>query len=122
MVKGFIRTLEAFIAIAFSFMAVIYLFPATQESVKEVPSILPNLLHDSQFRSCVIADNRTCVEDILRPLVPPTETFLVNLTDDASIAPSGLPDTRVDSESVFIAGNDSLLQPRIVRLYRWVKS
>ncbi|MFH1133437.1 MAG: hypothetical protein V1735_03025 [Nanoarchaeota archaeon] len=120
MVKGFIRTLEAFIAIAFSFMALVYLFPATQESAKEVPSVLPNLLHDSQFRACVIADNKTCVEGIVRPLLPSSESFLVNLTTDASVAPAGLPDSRVDTETLFIAGNDSLLQPRIVRLYRWV--
>ena len=118
--KAYMRTLEAVIAIALTFIFLVIFIPEytlTKSSEKNT-NVLPSLYKNSGFRECVILKNTSCVNQSLsKPLAGYTYTFNIssNPSDQAPI----LPPKRVFSESAFIAGNSSTYKPAIIRLYYW---
>ncbi|MBU0980454.1 MAG: hypothetical protein KJ709_06605 [Nanoarchaeota archaeon] len=123
MKKGFIRTLEAFIAGGISFMVLFYIIQANTpaETRRDITPILGNMLHDDGFRLCAANENTTCISELISPLMGPARDHIINITSDASQAPAGLPDKRVDVETLYISGNGTSYDPKIVRLYSWVR-
>lgn len=120
--KGFLRTLEAFIAAVLGLIVLFVILSKTIPGDQEIPSsnILEKLSNDDNFRTCALENNFSCVNDTVANFLPAiyTETFSVHLTNDASFIPDDLPDDRrVYAESLFISGNLTEITPVIVRLY-----
>ncbi|MBI3051651.1 hypothetical protein HYY74_04280 [Candidatus Woesearchaeota archaeon] len=117
--QGFLRTMEAAAAIVITFFFLIIFIPhqIPGETALKNDDVLTTLSKDPAFRECVTQENSTCVNDTLRPYMQQySYTFNVSRTGNAQ---PRLPEKQVISESAYIAGNDSLYSPRIIRIYYW---
>jgi hypothetical protein len=117
--KGYVMTLEAFLAffITFIFVVFVVLKGISAKPAKTQLDILEALEERDDFRTCVYENNVSCIEDLVRPFVPGTYMFRINI-DSPSVA-SGAKD--IYSETVFLAGN-STGEYKTVYLYYWPKS
>ncbi|MFH1409922.1 MAG: hypothetical protein ABIH34_08495 [Nanoarchaeota archaeon] len=120
--KGFMRTLEAFIAVILTLTAVTFLVPSQTPASTErtYAPVLSTLLQDEGFRGCALQENVTCLNASISPLVLSSREYLINITEDASTIPVGLPGGRIDTETLFFSGNETNYLPKIVRLYTWI--
>ncbi len=120
--KAFVRTVEAAIAITITFIFVSLVLPYSY-NIQNDPkgqAVLPELAKDPSFRQCVISENMSCINTTLSQRLGKYH-FSVNLSKTAYGQSASLPQKRVFSESAFIAGNSSLYEPRIIRIYYWGK-
>ncbi len=79
--KGYIRTLEAFIAffITFLFVVFVVLKGVPEKSERPELKILQTLEQQKGFRECVYADNATCVELIVDGFIPKAYEYQVSI-------------------------------------------
>ena len=117
--KGYIRTLEAFIAffITFLFVVFVVLKGVARQPERSDLRILENLEQQESFRQCVYANNITCMEDEIRPFIPKTHEFgaSINRPDPPQVAKN------IFTETVFITSN-STNDYKEVYLYYWIVS
>ncbi len=122
--KGFIRTLEAVIAIFITFFFISFVLPTRPAvpTLSENLNILDTLKEDETLRDCVIIGNATCINNTIRINLENRFEFVFNISSDPTVrvrindAPS-----QVYAESILISGNSTSYNPRILRLYYWAR-
>ncbi|MBI4738579.1 hypothetical protein HY772_03310 [Candidatus Woesearchaeota archaeon] len=114
--KAYVATLEAFFAFFLTFSFVIFVVHevATSKALNTPTNILPTLENDEDFRECVVAENTTCLQNMIDPYIPPI--FDIKVTID-EIAPFQAPDD-VFTDSILVASNTTE-SFKIVKLYYW---
>ncbi|MBI2574707.1 hypothetical protein HYV82_02370 [Candidatus Woesearchaeota archaeon] len=120
--KAFMKTLEVAIAVVMTFVFLTVFIPQynTAQSRLQNEDVLSVLAKNAEFRACVISENISCINSSLSGALEKYD-YAINISKSANDRVSGLPDKRVFSESVLIAGNSTLYEPRIVRIYYWGK-
>ena len=121
--SGIFRTIEAFIAIFITFGFLIVFLPQQRDQSQHAAprNPLEPLGDNLQFRTCIILQNTTCINQSIGKNVPDTYSYVFNLSDNPNAVVNGLPNKRVYSNSLFIAGNTTNATHWIVRLYLWTK-
>jgi hypothetical protein len=114
--RGYVATLEAFIAFFLTFSFVIYVVHevAVSKALNTPENILPTLENDQDFRRCMYLDNTSCLKDMVDPYIPAVYDSKVTINE---IAPFQAPDD-VHTESIMMASNLSG-EYKIVKLYYW---
>lgn len=114
--SGYVATLEAFFAFFLTFSFVIFVIHevATSKALNTPRNILPTLEHDEDFRACVVAENTTCLQNIIDPYIPPIFDIKVTINE---IAPFQAPDD-VFTDSILVVSNRTASY-KIVKLYYW---
>ena len=120
--KAYMRTLEVFMAVLITFIFVIYVVPTYyRERAPETGINILNSLEDN-LRDCA---NTSCVENAINSFdsdFGKKYNYIINISSDVNTVVSGLPAAKkIFSDSVFIAGNSTSYDPRIIRLYYWYK-
>lgn len=124
--KGYIKTLEAAIALVLSFLFITYFVPANSETELREPSLrlVKVLEQDSAFRTCVLAENYPCMNSTFESYYPSfilDHGYVFNVSTDPAVSGASLPGGDIIAESLFIAGNDTFIYPKTARLYYWHK-
>ena len=120
---GYLRTLEAMIAIAITLVFITIVFPRVQpaETRGENVKILSALARQEDFRNCVVRNNGSCVNSTIAAAMPGQFSYIFNLSSDPNVGIPALPARRVFADSVYIAGNYSNRTDTIVRLYYYAR-
>ena len=117
--KGYMRTLEAFFAFFITFIFVVFV---VLKGIGAAPGhdpldILPALEQREDFRTCVHAENTTCIELLADPFIPGTYDHKISIG-----APEPFKGAKnIYTETVFVVGNTTNNYV-IVYLYYWPKS
>lgn len=124
--KAYVKTLEAAIALVMSFLFITYFIPVTSETDQRQPNLdLVNILEQNpDFRRCTLIENYSCLNATFEdyyPNVVDVYNYRFNISTNPRISGAELPTASVYAESLMIAGNDTYIQPKTVRLYYWLK-
>jgi hypothetical protein len=119
--EGVFRTLEAFIAIFITFTFLLVYIPSQRQLAFDdlPPNFLVDLRDNDDFRRCVMLENYTCINETVNVNIEDSYEFVINVSDDPYTVTHGLPNKRVYSNSIFLAGNTTSANKSIVRLYFW---
>lgn len=121
--KAYLKTLEVVIAMVFTFAFVLYLMPNTQNTLEEdAKDILITLIQNEEFKtyavnisSCVYKNQNTSINSILDVEL---KSYL-----NYSICPKGVlpvtPRKHVNVESLYLTGNITAQQNKVIKLYYW---
>lgn len=120
--SAFMRTAEATIAIAMTFVFLTLFIPQynTAKAGLSNKGALDEVYRDFDFRNCVLSGNISCINASLATSLAGFD-YAINISGSVNDRASGLPDKKVFSESAFIAGNSTIYEPRILRIYYWEK-
>lgn len=115
--KAFLRTVEVMIAIVLALLFLTFMLQQKVPSKDKKNLDLSALMDDDAFRACALADNNTCMREIVQSKIPRGYEFAVN--DSIYYTP----ETRSDiyTESFLISGTLASLDVKEVRVYYWVK-
>lgn len=122
--QGYMKTVEAIMAVFITFLFVLYYFPTHTETESRAPSlnILPVLEKNDDFRKCVIEGNMSCLNETVESILPGNYNYLINISENPNTEVTGLPaDKRVYADSVYLVGNETEYKPRTIKLYYWGK-
>ena len=115
--KGYVRTLEAFIAffLTFLFTVFVVLKGVEMNTQRAELGVLRNLEQQEAFRGCVYAGNITCMDDEIKQFIPRTHKHksLLDNPDPPQIAKN------IYTETLFMTGN-STNDYKVIYLYYWV--
>ena len=119
--KGYLRTLEVVFAVLLTFIFIIYMLPTyiTAGGAEESLDVLSPI--KTNIRNCF---STTCVETAIIDFEANFANkfnYVINISDSSDIIVSGLPNERVFADSVFIAGNSTSYNPRIIRIYYFTR-
>jgi hypothetical protein len=126
--KGFAKTLEAIIAVVLSFLFIVFFIPPVKtdtDFVRPDLSLIDILEQNPSFRNCVVSENYTCINSTLMSYYPyfaELYAYTINISTDPEISGVELPQADVHIESLMIAGNDTFLYPKTLRVYYWDKT
>ena len=121
--KAYMRTLEVILAMVLTFAFVLYIMPAPDNTASDASDgILIGLIESGSFREsagnmtgCAYKSDNTTLTRILDGTLPEHVNY--------AICPKGslpsLPRKKVKAESVYLTGNITAYDARIVRLYYW---
>ena len=117
--RAFIRTLEAVLAVLVSYTFLVAIIPVgSDQAVTPNYHILNGFEQDETFRHCALSSNSSCIDAYVETQLPNDLEYRVIMTDDPDEVPA-LPDTRVFSEHLFLAGNNTVYSPVIIKLFYW---
>ena len=120
MKKGFVRTVEAMLAVLLGFTFLLFIVPnESGDSGYENEKILQGFEQDPSFRDCAIGGNYSCIRSYIDLVMPVYYEYDVLVSDDPDEV-IDLPEKRVHSESLFISGNTTEYSPVTVKLFYWV--
>lgn len=106
--KAYLRTIEVTIAVIITFAVAYFIMPRASVTVDDVKiSVLPTLEQNQGFRDCVMQLNYNCVNGYLRNFVPQNYDFTFDITEDPNTPHQGLPDKRISTESIYLAGTNN---------------
>ena len=118
--QAFLRTAEAVIAIAISLVFLTLLIPGFNpaQANQKNENVLEGLARDVNFRQCILQENRTCLNQSIYPSLSEYH-YEINISTNVNDKPASLPAKKIFSESIMVAGNSTLYNPRILRIYYW---
>ena len=125
--RGFAKTIEAVIAVVLSFLFIAFFIPPASthsDFIKPDLNLVYILEQDTNFRNCVMNENYSCLNatlDYYYPYFDDVYEYRMNVSADPSAAGVQLPPVEVHLESLMVAGNDTFLYPKTLRLYYWEK-
>ncbi|MCP3686594.1 MAG: hypothetical protein GY861_28480 [bacterium] len=120
--KGYLRTIEAVIAVMMTFVLLTFFLPQSDPSDSpENFHILATLGKSADFRSCVVLMNTSCINQSIDERLEDSYAYLFNISEDVNVDVAGLPSKRVYSDSVLVAGNTTDRETKVVRLFYWTK-
>ena len=120
MVKGILKTLEAFIALFLAFTFLLVFIPQERiDDFSEPVGFLSVLGENNDFRSCVIAKNTTCISQTIDDNLDENFDFKFNLSDTSTGLADNLPAVQIFSESLFFTGNVTVNSTVILRVFYW---
>ncbi|MBN1503312.1 hypothetical protein JW930_07270 [Candidatus Woesearchaeota archaeon] len=123
--KGFMKTMEVFLAIIMATVFIFYLLPqftgvqTTEQSIR----VLKNLEKNDEFRNFVTRNTgcynntNTTVDSFMQSYL--SEDYEYQFCIAAT--PDALPNVKVPVDTLFMTGNLTDYSPRIVRLYYWTE-
>ncbi len=122
--KAFLKTVEAVIAIFISLLFLTIVIPhrnPADSSRSESIKLLDTLKENENFRNCILTGNRTCINATIRANLENRFDFTFNISSD--------PDTKISlparqivfAEGIMVAGNSTDYNPRILRVYYWIR-
>ena len=121
--RAYLKTLEAIIAMVFTFAFVLYMMPMPENTLKgDTTDVLISLMTDDSFRvfavnitSCIYKEENQSINLILDEEL---KSYL-----NYSICSQGetprLPRKKVNAESLYLTGNLTNQTSKVVRLYYW---
>ncbi len=114
--KGYIRTLEAFIAffLTFLFMVFVVLKGIPEEPERTNFHILENLEQQDSFRRCVYEENITCMDEQVRESIPLTYDHKITINNPKP--PQTYKNTY--TETLFMTSNQTS-DYKVIYLYYW---
>jgi hypothetical protein len=116
--KAYVRTLEAGIAAFITFLFITIVLPQYAPiSDRPVQPLLGVYENNPEFRNCAIEYNTSCVDSFIRQNVPSSEDFLLDVSENPTVARMNLPAKRINTESIFIQGNATEYAPRLIKVY-----
>jgi len=123
--KAYLKTLEAVFALVLTFLFIMFVVPPRMVVAPKEPSIdfVGLLGQNPDFRNCIVAENYPCLHtaiDSLYPELNKTYEYRLNISSDPNSV-IDLPQKEVYVDSVFIAGNVSYFNPKILRIYYWAR-
>ena len=117
--KAYLKTVEAVIAFLLTFGLILVVQTQNTSDVRfDKIAVLSALEQKESFRTCVITDNSTCVYDEVQFVLPREYSFNVTVSSDPYYTPD-LPVKNIYADHIWISGNSTTYNPRIVRLYYW---
>ena len=124
--KAYMHTIEAAIAIVMSMIFLLTVASNQNAAEKQRPDLeLFSILKENpEFRDCVISENYSCLNSSINTNYPDfakAYTYRINITNDPNIVPLDMPQKDVRLEALFIAGNNTYTQPKVARVYYWIK-
>jgi len=125
--KGYIKTMEALLAIIITALFLVLLIPKmdTSETREEKLQILENLEKDDNFRINIInSDNRCYNKSSNNVLSAKIDNYLLdeyNFRLCINSKALNLTEQKTYVDSVYILGNITNYSNKIVRLYYWVE-
>ena len=121
--KAFMKTVEVIIAVLVTFAFVISIIPETAVNRNTNPdNFLMGLENNMNFRSCVISEDSTCLDNIISTSIVGYYNYTYSIFDNYLDEPSlNLPQKEINTYSVVVSGNHSLYNPKIFKLYYWTK-
>lgn len=118
--KGFMHTLEAVLAITIMFLFITFIVQKPYTDPKtEKTKVLITLTQDEEFRSCLMANDVGCVEKTVRAYLPARYDFAIQL--GSTQQRTDLPTKDINTDVVYVAGNTTTYDPKIVVVYYWNK-
>ncbi|RMF54376.1 hypothetical protein D6745_05430 [Candidatus Woesearchaeota archaeon] len=127
--NGFVRTLEAILALLITLLFVIFVVPSKSAPSYEEKGVevLKPLEQDSDFRNYVIGLDNNCVRrsdgiplnDKINKYLPPVYDYVVCVSYKGDLASLNLPEKHVFVDSLLVSANLSVYDPKIIRLYYW---
>jgi hypothetical protein len=116
------KTLEVFIAALITFTFVIVILPPKYDFKSDLSnSLLKNIEEDDEFRNCVISENSTCIREKVRTSLYGYYNYTYQIFDDPSDEPFIiLPERKINTFSIVIAGNFTEYDPKIFKMYYWI--
>ena len=124
--KGYLKVIEVLIAFVLTYWFITFVITANihaDDRDREHPYPLRKVPIDP-LRGCILSDNVTCVDESISAYNPGFDniyehtTIIMNLTGSHEIS---LPDKKVFIDSRYIAGNVTVYEPKIVKIYIWKK-
>ncbi|MCX8146877.1 MAG: hypothetical protein N3D84_00200 [Candidatus Woesearchaeota archaeon] len=124
--KAYMKTLEAVIAFILTFLFITTVIETRSETEKYQPDVnlMDIMKYNPEFRNCALSKNISCLNATLERDYPDFAKlygYKFNITNNPKSAPPDLPEKNVHLESLFISGNETYLNPIVVRLYYWFK-
>lgn len=124
--SAYMKTLEAVIALVLSFLFITFFIPIKSETEVREPDLdLVNILEQNpSFRSCVLSESYSCLNSTFEsyyPYVIIDYDYRINVSTDPKVSGVSLPTSNIHAESLMIAGNDTYITPKTVRVYYWLK-
>ncbi len=121
--KAYLKTLEAFLALIITFAFVLYLIPTPENDVtQDTSTLLSSMIKRETFRvyaanltTCIYKGENTSINVLLDTELKTYINYSICLQGDI---PS-LPRKKVNVESVYITGNLTDRNDRIIKLYYW---
>lgn len=120
--KGYVRTLEAFIAVVITFIFMTYALPpaVTTQSEKDL-GIMDMTYRDPRLRTCVMGDDQVnCTSALIGESMPSQYEHVVMVRSAGESFDPDLPEKKVFTEAVYLAGNLTHQDPTIIRVYYWL--
>jgi hypothetical protein len=120
--KAFMKILEASLALLMTFLVITFIFPRMTATAKTKPITVLNVLEqDPGFRACVVAGNFTCTENYVSDYLGPKHDLAVDISENVNTIRTNLPEKDVYVDSIYISGNLTSYEPRMVKVYYWEK-
>lgn len=131
--KGFMKTVEVFIAAMITFTFVLIILPPNYDYRNDLSdSLLDNIEDDEDFRRCVIEvmeqDKRCmssdCIKKIIRNSLYGDYNYTCVLFDNPTdgpepVFPESLADREIFSHSIVFSGNTTYHDPHVFKLFYW---
>ena len=123
--RGFMKTLEASIAIVFILVAVIALNTARpsypEKDFFEIGSdCLTNIYNDGNLAHYAVNDKESSLKGDLDACLPPTISYDAKICSNVDCASDIIPSGRtVISVSRLVSGDSYEISPRLVKLWLW---
>jgi len=117
--KGYLRTMEVFLAFVATFIFVIYMMPSYISG--DTPSESINLLTPlaDNIRNC---ENVSCIKEIINNFdsdFAGKYAYEIDMGFNSSEIINNLPRKDIYIDSVYLTGNITDYNPRIIKLYYW---
>lgn len=133
MKKGYIKTIEAVIAIVLILMVVYFVIPRNVKIIEKVPSnvkssqefIINEISSNKALRNCIIEDvnceNNESLISLVEENVPIGYNYTFKICDSTNCLTSTPMDKSVYMDDVFIASTLEEQKPKIFRIWMWAK-
>ena len=132
--KGYIRTIEAIIAIVIILIVIFTLIPKKIEKSAKVPSIveasqnfiLNEIAFNDTIRECIVnnteCENSSILTSIIEKNIPAGYEIAYRICDTSNCVINTPVDKDVFVNDIFVASTLETQNPKIVRLWTWRKS
>lgn len=129
--KGYIRTLEAILAIVMSFVFISFIIPTKLggETGTQEDKYLGLVSRQDNFRIAALSAPEGCYKSnstqqmavIIGRFIPESIDFYICSSSKPGTIPLDLPSEKVTADSAILSGDENIYNPRIIRLFYWSK-
>jgi hypothetical protein len=124
--KAMMKTVEVFMAMMITFIFLMIILPSASRNSNNdsYDNLFRNLEFDDLFRSCVLIEDETCIDSIIERSFYGYYQYDYEILDSISenSIVTNLPKKQVQIYSIVISGNYTSYNPKIFRLYYWIRS
>ncbi|MCX6711946.1 MAG: hypothetical protein NT139_02835, partial [Candidatus Woesearchaeota archaeon] len=130
--KGYLKTIEAVIAILIILGFIYIITPkqhlpeeTTPQSVASAEEFIINqILYNSTYRSCIVSDNRPCIDNLVKKNSPSGYNYQFEMCDTSTSCLQELNitlpiDKSIYSKSILVSQEKGLISPKVFRVYMW---